>query len=121
MSHNGTRLSGSYSDIRTFAIKTCIAAIVTVAAINWIVDSALQSFEESLTRTMIKFQSSISQTQIGGRQFWSKVEKGLDEAAASNLPEDKRGKLLHDLQVIVVRWRPFIETVQVGLKGPPPK
>ena len=59
-------------------------------------------------------------TRIGGPQFWSKVEKSLDDLAnpKSELPEDKRQKILSDIRAIRDRWWPFIaEAVPADAKS----
>jgi hypothetical protein len=44
----------------------------------------------------------------------------LDRAAdpASDLPPEKKQKLLNDVKVIVARWRPFVEAAQTAAKSP---
>jgi len=91
------RFSGS---ILQFAIKTCIVAVVistsTIFVAGWIIDD----FKDALRNTT-------------GAPFWGKVERELDRAAdpASDLPPEKKQKLLNDVHVIAARWRPFLDAV----------
>jgi hypothetical protein len=56
----------------------------------------------------------------GGPQFWGKIEQKLDRAAdvSSDLPPEKKQKLINDVRVIVARWRPFIDAVQSEMQKP---
>ena len=61
--------------------------------------------------TRAAWQTTLQEhSKIGGAQFWSQVEKGLDELAdpKSEMPEDKRQKILSDIRVLRDRWWPFI-------------
>ncbi len=106
-------------DIQRFAIKACIAAVVSVIAVDWIVQSAIDSAEESAARTVQSIRLTINQTMIGGAPFWAKVEKALDDAATEELPPEKKQRLLRDVSEIVTRYRPFVDEVQAKLKEPP--
>ena len=58
-------------------------------------------------------------TKIGGPQFWSTVDKSLDDLAdryrKSAMPEEKRQKILSNIRVIRDRWWPFIaEAMRAG-------
>src|SRR6201996_6688657 len=104
-------------DIQRFAIKICIAAIVSVVAVDWIVQSAVDSIEESTARTLATVKQSLS----GGAPFWAKVEKALDDAATHPLPPEKKQKLLHDLDEIIAQYRPFVDEAQNKMKELPSK
>jgi hypothetical protein len=106
-------------DIQRFAIKICIAAVVSVIAVDWIVQSAIDDVEESTARTLQSIRSTLNQTVIGGVPFWAKVEKALDDAATEELPPEKKQRLLRDIGQIVTRYRPFVDEVQTKLKEPP--
>jgi hypothetical protein len=106
-------------DIQRFVIKICIAAVVSVIAVNWIVQSAIDSAEESAARTIQTIKLTLNQSTIGGTPFWAKVEKALDDAATEELPPEKKQRLLRDVGEIVTRYRPFLDEVQTKLKEPP--
>jgi hypothetical protein len=106
-------------DIQRFAIKICVAAVVSVIAVDWIVQSAIDDVEESTARTLQSIRSTLNQTVIGGVPFWAKVEKALDDAATEELPPEKKQRLLRDIGQIVTRYRPFVDEVQTKLKEPP--
>jgi hypothetical protein len=102
-------------DIQRFAIKVCIVAIVSVIAVDWIVQSAIEGVEESTARTLDTVKHSLA----GGAPFWAKVEKALDDAAAQKLPPEKKQKLLHDIDEIITQYRPFVDEAQSKLKTSP--
>jgi hypothetical protein len=103
-------------DIQRFAIKVCIAAVVAVIAIDWIVGSAVDSVEESLGRTIESARLTVAET--GGAPFWKKVQKALDDAAAEKLRPEVKQKLLRDLDDIIAQYRPFLDEAQNKLKEP---
>ncbi len=107
-----------YRDVLLFAVKVCIAAAITVFAVNWIVTSTVKTVEASTARTLANIKTSVG--PIGGRQFWRRVEEQLDRAAdpASDLPPEKKKKLLNDLRTITARWHPFLAVVQAELEKP---
>ena len=93
-----------------FVIKTCIVGIVisacTIFTAGWIIGS---------------IEDSIHDLRIGGPQFWTKIERELDRAAdpSSDLPPERKQKLINDVRMIVARWRPFIDAAQNGIQKPP--
>jgi hypothetical protein len=106
-------------DIQRFAIKLCIAAVVSVIAADWIVQSAIDSAEVSAARTIQTIKFTLNQSTVGGAPFWAKVEKALDDAATEKLPPERKQKLLRDIGEIVTQYRPFLDEVQTRLKEPP--
>src|SRR5262245_20024438 len=50
-------------------------------------------------------------TKLGGAQFWAKVEGQLEQAAARDMPDEQKRKLLSQIHVLVERWRPFIAEI----------
>jgi hypothetical protein len=90
-----------------FALK--VGIIVTLVAIVIVVTTNLVATKIESTRAA--WQTTIQEhSKIGGAQFWSKIEKGLDQLAdpKSEMPEDKRQKILSDIRAIRDRWWPFI-------------
>ena len=106
-------------DIQRFAIKICIAAVATVIAVDWIIQSTIDSAEESAARTIQTIELTLNQSTIGGAPFWAKVEKALDDAASEKLSPEKKQRLLRDIGEIVTQYRPFLDEVQTKLKEPP--
>src|SRR5262249_24439252 len=96
--------------ILLFAIKTCIVAVVVTAcavfAADWVIGAAEQSFARSVR--------SVQQISIGGRKFWHRVEEELDRAAApaSDLPSERKEKLINNVRILAARWRPLIDALQ---------
>jgi hypothetical protein len=98
--------------ILPFAIKTCIVAVVISACTIFVADWIIDDFKDAIGTTI---------ANTTGAPFWGKIERELDRAAdpASDLPPEKKQKLLNDVRVIVVRWRPFLDTVQSELQKAP--
>lgn len=90
-----------------FAVKACILAVVISASALYVANSIIDNIREALGNTT-------------GKPFWTKVERELDRAAApeSDLPPEQKEKLLHDIHVIVARWRPFLNAVDSELQKP---
>lgn len=82
----------SSGDLKLFAIKTCLVAIVTIFTANWIIESSVQTLEDSTARTIANFRAELTRTPIGGEHFWEKIERELDRAAdgSSDLPPGKK-------------------------------
>jgi hypothetical protein len=97
-----------------FALKTAIVMGLAAAATIFVGMVATTRMEPMLERGLATFTKVASQIEgmgkLGGRQFWQKVETALDEAAdpRSDLPEEKKQKLLADIRAVATRWRPFI-------------
>jgi hypothetical protein len=108
--------------ITRFAVKTCIVAVAisvcTIFVADWIIDSA----ELSITRSLHSVRAELLGAQIGGSQFWGKIERELEQAAdpASDLPAEKKQKIINNLRVIVARWRPVLDIVTTEMQKPAP-
>jgi hypothetical protein len=105
-----------WRDIRVFAAKAAIVFLLLTAAATYlairtqqIVDSAWYKVETNIQRVAL----------TSGRTFWSNVERELDRAAdpTSDLPDEKKQKLLSDIRRIADRWRPFVTEVS-GILSP---
>ena len=90
-----------------FTLK--VGIIVVLVAIAIVVTTNLVATKIEATRAA--WQTTIQEhSKIGGAQFWAKVEKGLDQLAdsKSEMPEEKRQKILANIRAIRERWWPFI-------------
>src|SRR5215470_4512572 len=90
-----------------FALKVGIVVVLVAVAI--VITTNLVATKVETTR--VAWQATLQDySKIGGPQFWSKVEKSLDQLAdpKSEMPEDKRQKILSDIRVLRDRWWPFI-------------
>jgi hypothetical protein len=114
-------VANSSSWIVPFAIKTCLLAVVISACTIFVVDSIIDSVEDATARAVVNVRAQLMDTPIGGQQFWIKLEHELDRAAdpASDLPPEKKQKLINDMRVIVARWRPFVDTFERETQKPP--
>jgi hypothetical protein len=90
-----------------FTLK--VGIVVVLIAIAMVITTNLLATKIETTRAA--WQTTLQDyTKIGGAQFWSKVEKSLDDLAnpKSEMPADKRQKILSDIRAIRERWWPFI-------------
>src|SRR5262245_47094778 len=90
-----------------FTLK--VAIVVVLIAVAIVITTNL--IATKLETTRVAWQATLQDySKIGGAQFWSKVEKSLDDLAnpKSEMPEDKRQKILSDIRVLRDRWWPFI-------------
>jgi len=102
------------SSLIHFAIKVGIVAVVISLCTIFVADAIMWQLEEVIAGTL---------GTATGTPFWTKVERELDRAAdpASELPPKKKQKLINDVRVIVARWRPLVDAVQVELQKPASK
>jgi hypothetical protein len=100
-----------------FFVKTCIVAVVISACTIFVADWVVGSVEASIARTVTSLRASMP---IGGRQFWEKIVNELDAAAspATDLPPQKKQKIINDVHVIVARWRPVLDAVTTEMQKP---
>jgi hypothetical protein len=103
-----------------FAAKTCIVALAISACTIFVANWVIRSVEDSTARTISAQLAKMADMRIGGPRFWEKLEHELDNAASpsSDLPPEKKQKLLNDVRVIVARWRPFIDAAQNEIQNP---
>jgi len=90
-----------------FTLK--VGIVVALVAIAIVIGTNLIATKIETTR--LAWQTTLQDyTKIGGAQFWSKVEKSLDQLAdpKSDMPEEKRQKILSNIRVLRDRWWPFI-------------
>jgi hypothetical protein len=93
--------------IGQFALKTVIVSAAIVVS-GWFVLDLLDDFA---TRRMEQLERTIrSATAIGGRPFWTKLERQLDALAdpETDISAEKKQKILSQIKVISDRWRPFV-------------
>jgi len=97
-------------------IRTCMIGAIITACTIFTVDWIIGSVEESFARSI----KSIQQTSIGGRKFWTRLEEELDRAAApaSDLPPERKQKLINNVRIIAARWRPLIDALQDDRQAP---
>ena len=102
------------SGLGLFAVKACIVAVVIAVCAAVVANFIVDTVEDSAARTIANVQAQWMQTPIGGRQFWTKLERELDRAAdpKSDLSPEEKEKLLEDARVIAARWRSFFDSLQ---------
>src|SRR5215510_10245251 len=100
-----------------FALK--VGIVVVLVAIAIVITTNL--IATKLETMRVAWQATLQDySKIGGAQFWSKIEKGLDDLANPNseMPEEKRRKILSNIRAIRDRWWPFIaEAVPADAKS----
>jgi hypothetical protein len=102
--------------IGQFAIKTVIVAGAIVVS-AWVMLDLLDDFAD---RRMQQLERTMrSATSLGGRQFWTKLENQLEQLAdpKSDLPPEKKQKILAEIKVISERWRPFLMEAAAAIEG----
>jgi hypothetical protein len=102
--------------IGQFAVKTVIVAGAIVVSM-WIMLDVLDDFAD---RRMQQFERTLrSATSLGGRQFWTKLENQLEQLAdpKSDIPAEKKQKILSQIKVISDRWRPFLMEASAAVEG----
>jgi hypothetical protein len=96
-----------------------VGIVVVLVAIAIVITTNLIATKIETTR--LAWEATLQDyTKIGGAQFWSKVEKSLDQLAdpKSEMPEEKRQKILSNIRVLRDRWWPFIaEAVPADAKS----
>jgi hypothetical protein len=103
------------TDMRLGPIGQFLIKTVIVAA--WIMLDVLDDFAD---RRMQQFERTFrSATSIGGRPFWTKLEHQLDELAdpKSDIPPEKKQKILAQIKVLSDRWRPFVLEAAASIEG----
>ena len=102
--------------IGVFLIKTVIvSAAIVVSA--WIMLGVLDDFA---TRRMQQLEQTVrTATSLGGRQFWTELEGELDKLAdgRTDLPPEKKPKILAQIKAVSDRWRPFLTEVAAAIEG----
>lgn len=93
--------------IGQFALKTVIVSAAIVVS-GWIVLDLLDDFA---TRRVEQLERTIrSATAIGGRPFWTRLERELDKLAdpETDISSERKQKILAQIKVVSDRWRPFV-------------
>jgi hypothetical protein len=110
------------SPIMQFAVRTCIIAVATSASMIFVADWIIDSAELAVARSINSVRAELQRTQIGGSQFWGRIDHELEQAAdpASDLPPEKKQKIINDVRVIVARWRPFLDVITTEMQKPAP-
>jgi hypothetical protein len=94
----GTKVIMQSGSLSQFALKTLIIVIIVSAAL--LIPVGLLAN---------KISKDFRGLSVGGRGFWTKLESELGRAAdpSSDLPEERKKKILADLKTVVERWRPY--------------
>lgn len=119
--------SRSESSIAQFAVKTGIVAaacflvfVFTVMYLDSVIDSRVEQFRSATKLVWTKLEAAgTSATKLGGRDFWTKLERELDNQAspAADLPAAKKKKILAEIRVVADRWRPFVKEALSAITG----
>lgn len=100
------------SGVGTFLIKTLII-VVAIGALLTYIDSLVESRLGAIETRIILMRQSVG--PIGGRAFWSEVERKLDDLAdpTNDLSVEKKQKIIRNIRTLSARWRPFIDAAIV--------
>jgi hypothetical protein len=119
--NGSTSQSGFLGQIMLFAAKTCIVVIAISVGGLFVVNSIIENLEDAAARMTFSLPAQFAAgSSMGARQAWAKIEQELDRAAdpSTDLPPEKKQKLINDVHTIVARWRPFIDAVQTEMQKP---
>jgi hypothetical protein len=102
----------SQSSVGTFLVKTMIVVIAIVGLLTYL-DNLVDNRVEQIESRIQSMRANAG--PMGGRAFWSELERKLDKLAdpASDLPPEKKQKILRNIRVLSERWRPFIDAAIV--------
>jgi hypothetical protein len=91
-----------------FFIKTVFVALVIAVVAIITTNIIISRVEESTRRSLADL------SHVGGAQFWVALESQIDRAAdpSSDVSPEQRERLLRDLRIIAVRWRPFFDALR---------
>ena len=115
--------------IGQFAIKSLVVVVAAVVLLSFAF-SLLQGFVDvAVQRAVAEVSASIDarlNAPIGGATFWATVEKVIADQAdpKSDIPSEKKRKIVAEIRAIADRWRPFLEEISAAVAGtpaPPPQ
>jgi hypothetical protein len=101
-----------------FTAKAVIVIALSAVAVIYSSSFIAANVDRAAERIQTRFSEAV---KLGGREFWSKLETGIAQAAEprNDLPEEKKQKLLADVRTIATRWRPFAAEVGRLFAEPP--
>jgi len=105
--------SAGAGGIGLFAVKAAIVGCAVAAVILVAGVFVTATLETSINEIVTNAKT----LKVGGHAFWSRVEQTLDRLAApeTDLPADKKAKLLADIRAIGTKWRPFLVEIHSAL------
>lgn len=110
----------SQSSIGTFLVKTVIVVFAVIGLLTYL-DILVENRVELIESRIGSMRENIG--PVGGAAFWTDVERKLDKLAdpSSDLPPEKKQKILRNIRVLSDRWRPFIDAaIAPETKSGPP-
>jgi hypothetical protein len=102
--------------IGRFLVKTVIICAAIIVS-GWIMLDLLDDFA---TRRMEILERTVRAATVPpGHRFWIKLEGELDRLAdpRTDLPPEKKQKILMQIKVISDRWRPFFVEAASAIEG----
>ena len=109
------RHTGRQSTIGIFALKTLLVAVAGIIAISVATNVVISRIDEMIDRR-------IDQIHVGGRQFWSHLERELDRLANAKdtMTPEEQERLLADLRRLSQKYRPIAIEGWAALTAEPP-
>lgn len=105
-------IKSTASPIRQFAIKIGIVTLAIIIVVSYL--------ENIVERRIEQLQIAVgAATKIGGREFWTGLERELEKQAdpKSDISLEKKQKIIAQVRIISDRWRPFISEVRSAVIG----
>ena len=106
------RVNSTDRPIRQFAIKIGIVIMAIIVVVSYL--------DNIIAERIVQIQTTIgSATKIGGREFWARLERELENQAdpRSDLSPEKKQKIIAQIRIISDRWRPFVSEVRSAVVG----
>ena len=103
--------AGSHRSLKSFAVKSGIIAVV----ILFLTSAVTSQISYQISKTAADLNKN-----VGGRQFWQKMERQLSKAAnpRKETPRERQEKIAADLRKLAVRIKPYIDAISEGLADP---
>jgi hypothetical protein len=105
------------TSIGRFALKALIVAIAGIIGVSIATNMVIARIDEMIDRR-------IDQIHLGGRQFWTRIDRELDRIANSKdvMTPEQEGRLIADLRRLSAKYRPLaIEGWAAITDNPPPE
>jgi hypothetical protein len=106
-----------------FAIKTSIVVAILAAAVVLTGTFLAEQTDKMIQKARavgleyaavgLEYAATVRNVRIGGREFWTRLEQGLEAAAdpSNDISTEKKEKLIREIHAVADRWRPFATEV----------
>ena len=94
--------------IRQFIVKTAVVVLAIIAVLSFL--------DNLVEQRVAQIQSA---AKIGGREFWTGLERELERQAdpRTDISPEKKQKIISEVRIVADRWRPLISDLQAAIGG----